>query len=214
MEIIKCNKRKGCENCDLPESELDRIAAEIKAGRLVVYPTETVYGLGANPFDENAVKRVYLAKNRPFDMPLSIAVADMDMLESVAVMDQTSRRLASRFMPGPLTLLLTKKPMVPDIVTASSDEVGIRIPDHRFALRLIAKCGPIISTSANLHSHPDPATLDKTVKDLGDAVSIYVDCGRTKLGKPSTIVEVREGKMEIIRQGAISTKQVEAALDG
>jgi len=213
MEIVKC-KSKGCKECDIHEDDLERIATEIKTGKLVVYPTETLYGLGANAMDEAAVKRVYMAKKRPFDMPLSIAVSDIQMLESVAVLDPVSKKLAQKFMPGPITLLLTKKPVVPEIVTAASDEVGIRMPDHAFALRLIHRAGPITSTSANLHSRPDPVSIKNTVKDLGDAVSVYVDCGKTKLGVHSTIVAVHEGEIEIIRQGVISVKEIEAALHG
>ena len=212
MEIIKC-KVKGKE-CDLSEMEMERIASELKAGKLIVYPTETLYGLGANALDETAVKRVYMVKKRPFDMPLSIAVSDMQMLESVAILDPTSRRLAESFMPGPITLILTKKPTVPDILTAAGDEIGIRMPDHPFALDLIRRFGPITSTSANLHARPDPTTIRSSLADLGDSVSIYVDCGKTKESHRSTIVAAHDGQMEIIRQGVIPVKQIEAALHG
>ncbi|HTY46260.1 MAG TPA: L-threonylcarbamoyladenylate synthase [Methanomassiliicoccales archaeon] len=212
MEVLKC-KGKGTK-ADLTDNDIMRVKDVLKAGHLVVYPTETLYGLGANALDENAVKRVYMAKNRPFDMPLSVAVSDMQMLEHVAIMDQTSRKLAEKFMPGPITLILTKKPLVPDIVTSASDEVGIRMPDNALALRLIKAFGPITSTSANLHSRPDPVTVNSAMKDLKDAVSLYIDCGKTKLGVHSTIVAVHEGDTEIIRHGAISDKQIEAALNG
>ncbi|MCX6652063.1 MAG: L-threonylcarbamoyladenylate synthase [Methanomassiliicoccales archaeon] len=213
MEILKCAKKVG-KGFELSEAEANKVKGELQAGHLVVYPTETLYGLGANPLDETAVKRVYMAKRRPFDMPLSIAVSDMEMLERIAIMDSTSRKLAERFMPGPITLILIKKPIIPDIVTSASDEVGIRMPDQPLALRIIKAFGPITSTSANLHSKPDPVTIKNTVRDLGDAVSIYLDCGKTKLGVHSTIVTVRDGEMEIIRHGAISDKRIEAALDG
>jgi len=110
--------------------------------------------------------------------------------------------------------LLEKKALVPDIVTAASNEVGIRIPDHPFALRLIEEFGPIVSTSANLHSHPNPYDVQLAVKDLGESVSIYVDCGPTKYGKPSTIVQLMEGEVEVIRPGAIPINEVEAVLHG
>ena len=213
MEILKC-KSKGNKQCEISDEDLERVVAQLRAGRLVVYPTETLYGLGANPFDENAVKRAYMAKKRPFDMPLSIAVSGMEMLESVAVLDPTSRKLAQKFMPGPITLLLTKKPVVPDIVTSASDEVGIRMPDHPLALRMIERFGPITSTSANIHSRPDPKTISGAVKELGEAVSVYIDCGRTTLGQHSTIVQVHDSQMEVIRHGVITEKQIEAALHG
>lgn len=213
MEIIKC-KGKSCKECELSERDVETAVGELRKGHLVVYPTETLYGLGANALDESAVKRVFIAKNRPFDMPISIAVSDMQMLESVAVMDSMSRKLAQKFMPGPITLVLKKKPKVPDLVTAATDEVGIRMPDHPLALRIIKRFGPITSTSANLHSRPDPVDIKYTVKEMGDSVSVYLDCGSTKLGQHSTIVAIHDGQMEIIRKGVISVKEIEAALHG
>jgi len=213
MEIIKC-KGKSCKECDLSETDVETVVGELRKGHLVVYPTETLYGLGANALDEAAVKRVFIAKNRPFDMPISIAVSDMQMMENVAVLDPISRKLAQKFMPGPITLVLKKKPRVPDLVTAATDEVGIRMPDHPLALKVIRRFGPITSTSANLHARPDPVDIKVTVKEMGDSVSVYLDCGSTKLGKHSTIVAVHDNDMEIIRKGVISVKEIEAALHG
>jgi|MudIll2142460700_1097286.scaffolds.fasta_scaffold220623_2 L-threonylcarbamoyladenylate synthase len=213
MEIIKC-KGKSCKDCDLSEQEVDTVVGALRKGNLVVYPTETLYGLGANALDEGAVKRVFIAKSRPFDMPISIAVSDMQMIETVAVLDATSRKLVQNFMPGPITLVLKKKPKVPDLVTAATDEVGIRMPDHPLALKIIHKFGPITSTSANLHSHPDPVNLKNTVKEMGESVSVYLDCGSTKLGRHSTIIAVHDGEIEVVRQGVIPIKEIEAALHG
>jgi len=123
-------------------------------------------------------------------------------------------KLAQKFMPGPITLVLKKKPKVPDLVTAATDEVGVRMPDHPLALKIIQKFGPITSTSANLHSHPDPVNIKNTIKEMGDTVSVYLDCGSTKLGKHSTIIAVHDGEMEVIRQGVIPIKEIEAALHG
>jgi L-threonylcarbamoyladenylate synthase len=213
MRIIKC-KTKGANDCALPAIEVESIVSELKAGKLIVYPTETLYGLGVNAFDESAVKHVFVIKKRPFDMPLSVAVSDIEMIESVAVLDRTSRRLIQNLMPGPITLIITKKPNVPDIVTSGSDEVGIRMPDHPLVSRIIKRAGPITSTSANLHSKPDPTTVGSMVKEFGDAVSTYIDCGKTKLGKHSTIVAVHDGEIEIIRSGVITKDEIEAALNG
>ncbi len=213
MVTIKC-KGKSCKECDLSDQDLETVVGELRKGHLVVYPTETLYGLGANALSETAVKRVFIAKNRPFDMPISIAVSDLQMLENVAVLDQVSRKLAQRFMPGPITLVLKKKPKVPDLVTAATDEVGIRMPDHPLALKVIRKFGPITSTSANLHSHPDPINIKSTVKEMKDSVSVYLDCGSTKLGSHSTIVAVHDEEIEIVRQGVISVKEIEAVLHG
>ena len=213
MRVLKCAS-KGKVDCCLPDIDVESIVTELKAGKLIVYPTETLYGLGANAFDESAVKHVFVIKKRPFDMPLSVAVSSIEMLESVAVLDKTSRKLAQKLMPGPITLIITKKPNVPDIVTSGSDEIGIRMPDHPLALQIIKRAGPITSTSANLHSKPDPTTVGSMVKEFGDSINTYIDCGKTKLGKPSTIVAVHDGEIEIIRSGVVTKKEIEAALNG
>lgn len=208
----KC-ERLECVTKDLPENKLEEVIEALKAGELVVYPTETVYGLGANALDEAAVKRVYMVKKRPFDMPLSVAVRDLAMLEEIAILDDRERRLVKRFMPGPLTLLVTKRPIIPDILTSASVEVGVRIPDHPFALRLIERFGPLTSTSANLHSRPNPVNATEVMQELGDSIRFYLDCGVPKLGKPSTIVQVNDGGIEVIRRGPVSIEEIEATLN-
>ena len=211
MKIIKCDYSNGFgAQC---EEAVKAAAEDIAAGKLIVYPTETVYGIGADIYNETAVKNLYLTKKRPFDMPLSVAVSDIAMLEKVAVLNENAQKLVKAFMPGPLTIIVQKQPSVPDIVTSSSQKVGIRIPDNRFALELIKRTGPIITTSANLHSHPDAISVDAAVEDFGDAVDTYIDSGACNLGKPSTIVWLMDDQVEIIRQGAISEKQIMEVLE-
>jgi len=207
--IIKCRNGRG-----IPEKDLDRAADDIMKGELVVYPTETVYGIGANVFDEAAVKKIFIAKNRPFDMPLSVAVSDKRMAEDIAFVDERADKLFDAFLPGPLTIIIKKRPNVPDIVTSMSEKVGIRIPDHPVPVDLIKRTGvPIITTSANIHSHPDAVRVEEAEKDLGTHVKTYIDCGPCTLGKPSTIVWLMGKKMEIVRQGAITKKQIEDVLN-
>jgi L-threonylcarbamoyladenylate synthase len=213
MEIIKCKDAK-CADCSVPKHDLEKVLTTLRFGRLAVYPTETLYGLGADPFDETAVKRVFIAKRRPFDMPLSIAVHNISMAEQIAELDENAYRLAKAFLPGPLTLLLKKRPVLPDIITASLPEVGIRVPDHPFALRMLEEFGPIISTSANVHSHPNPTNVETAIADLGGSVATYVDCGPCKIGKPSTIVQIMDGTVEVIRYGAIPKEKIENVLVG
>ena len=212
MKLIKCVDKKWCKKCELKEKEMDEIIAVLKGGELVVFPTDTLYGVGADPFNENSVKKVYIAKNRPFDMPLSIAVSNEKMMESVAVLNDNARRIIRKFFPGPLTIMLTKKPSLPDILTSGSNQVGIRIPDHPFAIRLIDRFGPITATSANLHSHPDPIDANMAQKDLKGHVAVCVDCGKTKYASPSTIVDISEGTVDVIRKGVISPEQIADAL--
>jgi L-threonylcarbamoyladenylate synthase len=213
MKVIKCQDRKSsCKRCDLSEKDFDEIISALKSGELVVFPTDTLYGLGADPFNENSIKKVYMAKNRPFDMPLSIAVSNEKMMESVAVLNDNARKLIRNFLPGPLTIMLTKKPSLPDMLTSGSNQIGIRIPDHPFALRLIDKFGPITATSANLHSRPDPIDSSIPIKDLKNTAMVCIDCGKTKHSSPSTIVDVSDGAVDIIRKGVISQEEIENAL--
>jgi len=213
MKVMKCPDRKSaCKTCDLPENDRDEIIAALKAGELVIYPTDTLYGVGADPFNEGSVKKVFVAKGRPFDMPLSIAVSSEKMMESVAVLNDKARTGIRKFLPGPLTVMLTKKPSIPDILTSGSNQIGIRIPDHPLALRIIDKFGPVTSTSANLHSHPDPVEAAAAAKELKEHARICVDCGKTKYSGPSTIVDISEGEVEVIRKGVVSQEEIENAL--
>ncbi|MGE0015708.1 MAG: L-threonylcarbamoyladenylate synthase [Candidatus Methanomethylophilaceae archaeon] len=210
MKILRCNS--GNELDENTMSAIAHAAEDIAAGNLVVYPTETVYGIGADVFNQKAVKKVFMAKNRPFDMPLSVAVTDKKMIEQVAVINENAERLIEAFLPGPLTIIIKKNAQISDMVTSGSEKVGVRIPDNPVALELIRRCGPIIATSANTHSHPDSVVVDSAVKDLGDKISTYLDSGECTLGKPSTIVWLYKGEVEVVRQGAISREQIEEAL--
>lgn len=215
MKTFSCPKKgKECKECTLDNADIENLVKVIKSGGLAVYPTDTLYGLGADPFNDSAVKKVFLSKNRPFDMPLSIAVSDMRMIESVAVLNDAARKLISKFLPGPLTILLTKKPSISDLLTSGDNQIGIRIPDHPFVLKFIRRAGPITSTSANLHSRPDPTSIEMAKKDLGSTVDVYIDCGRTRFSSPSTIVDVSEGEVEIVRAGVISKEEIANALSG
>ena len=209
MKKIKCTNSKE----SITDDELENIAEAVENGELIVYPTETVYGIGADIFNESAIKKLFVAKNRPFDMPLSVAVSSKEMMATIAVMDERAEKLVDAFLPGPLTIIIKKKPIVPDIVTSMSEKVGIRIPDHEIALKIIDRVGPIVATSANLHSHPDAVKSKEAENDLGDSVNTYIDSGPCSLGKPSTIVWLMGDKMEIVRQGAITKKQIEDVLN-
>ncbi len=210
MRVYKCDNSLNKETLDY----ISQAADDISKGKLVVYPTETVYGIAADVFNTVAIKKLYLAKKRPFDMPLSVAVANKDMVENIAVMTHNVEKLIDAFLPGPLTIITKKSSSVPDIVTSMSQKVGIRIPDNKVALKLIEEADmPIIATSANLHSHKDAVTADEAIKDFGDKVTTYLDAGACSLGKPSTIVWIMGDEIEIMRQGAITKKQIEDVLN-
>jgi len=206
-----------CNGIDVSDERFENVvrgaAEEIAAGNLIVYPTETVYGIGADIFNEVAVKNVFIAKKRPFDMALSVAVSDKKMMETIAVLDENADKLIKAFLPGPLTIIMEKKKDVPDMVTAMSKKVGVRMPDHPAAMGIVKRTGPIVATSANFHSHPDATEIDSAVNDLGTNISMYIDAGPSKLKKPSTIVWLMNGEVEIIRQGAITIKNIEEVLN-
>jgi L-threonylcarbamoyladenylate synthase len=164
-------------------------------GGVIAYPTETVYGIGALARDEAAVREVFRIKKRPESQPLSIAVSNREMLQDVAFLEHED--FIRRFLPGPVTVILKKKPVLPDALTAGSESVGIRYPDHPVALDLISRTGPIVSTSANLHGQPDPVTADEVTVD----VKYVLDDGRCRYAGPSTIVDLQAYK--IVRKGAM-----------
>ncbi len=170
-------------------------AKVVLSGGVIAYPTETVYGIGALACDTNALREVFRVKKRPESQPLSVAVSGMEMLREVAFVEHED--FIRRFLPGPVTVILKKKATLPDLLTAGSDYVGIRYPDHPVALGLIDRTGPIVSTSANLHGEPDPVTAEEVTVD----VAYVLDGGRCRYAGPSTIVDLRT--YEIVRKGVM-----------
>ncbi|MCD6202762.1 MAG: threonylcarbamoyl-AMP synthase [Methanophagales archaeon] len=186
----------------------------IKSGGTVIYPTETVYGLGAAALSDEAVKKVYELKRRSLSMPISLAVSSFEMLHEVAYVEQSYMGIITRLLPGPVTILLRKKPVVPDVLTAHSEVVGIRFPENPIATRIISETGPITATSANLTGEKPPVCAEE-VKIKAD---IIINGGKCKYGIPSTVVDMTRG-MKILREGAnydriLHILQSEAAGEG
>jgi L-threonylcarbamoyladenylate synthase len=189
-------------------------AAEIiRRGGLVAFPTETVYGLGANALDCDAVARIYAVKCRPLASPLIVHVADEAMARTlVADWPERAHELALRFWPGPLTLVLKKACIVPDVVTAGLDSVGVRVPAHPIALELIRQAGvPIAAPSANRFTEISPTTAAHVRESLGDAVDMILDGGPTQVGIESTVASLRRDPPVVLRPGMISQQQLEEA---
>lgn len=182
-------------------------------GELIVYPTETLYALGVNPFDEKAILRLYEVKRRPRNLPISIAVSDLEMMKKVAKINPLAEEIYEQFLPGPVTLLLEKRNDLPDILTSGTDKIGIRVPKHPAALRIIDMVGPITATSANLHHHPEPKNLDIALEQLGENVMLYLDCGECEYQAPSTTVDISDSSAKIIRKGVISNEELFALVD-
>jgi L-threonylcarbamoyladenylate synthase len=193
-----------------PES-LKEAGKLLKAGQLVVFPTETVYGLGANALDPAAVQRIFDAKGRPADNPLIVHVASVEAAKKlVSSWPPLADRFARAFWPGPLTLVLPRAPNVPDIVTAGLDSVAIRVPAHPVAQAVLRAAGvPIAAPSANTSGRPSPTTAQHAESDFGDKVQLYLDGGPATVGVESTVVSVLGPEPILLRLGAIPREALE-----
>ncbi len=190
--------------------ELNEAAKVLLSGGLVIFPTETVYGIGANALDSNAVNKIFVAKGRASDNPLIVHIANFDMINDLVypptLMEQA---LMDAFMPGPFTLVLKKKDIVPMIVTANLNTVGIRMPDNKIAHDLIELAGvPIAAPSANISSKPSGTKIDDIKDEFMDKVDIIIDGGETKIGIESTVCKVIDGIPTILRPGKITPDDI------
>lgn len=190
------------------------LARQLQRGELVAVPTETVYGLAANALDASACRKIFAVKGRPTTDPLIVHLHTIAQWESVCVPNDAARRLASRFWPGPLTLVLPKAAAVPLIVTARRDTVAVRVPAHPLFRRLLKLTGvPVAAPSANPFGYVSPTTAQHVIDGLGHRIRFILDGGATAIGLESTIVDVRDEKRpRLLRPGAITRKQLEQAL--
>ncbi len=187
-------------------------AAVLRRGGVVAYPTETFYGLGALARDAGAVARLVRAKGRQDGKPLPLVAADLSAAREVAVLGDRAARLAARFWPGPLTLVVTAQPGLPEAITAGTGTVGVRVPGSDVARALaLAAGGAIVSTSANPSGAPPPACADEIAPDLRDRIDLVLDAGPAPGGLPSTIVAVDEGDLRLLRAGALPFEDVVSA---
>lgn len=193
---------------------LENAAALILAGGIVAVPTDTLYGLAADPFSAEAVERVFAAKGRTADRALPLIAADIDQIEDqLGLLPPDGRRLAAAYWPGPLTLLMPRPATMPENVTGGLAHVGVRVPAHAVARGLCRACGrPLTATSANRSGAPASADPDDVVRALGEGVELLLDAGPTPGGMPSTIVNVSGPQVRLVRAGAISWKEVQACL--
>lgn len=183
-------------------NDIETASSIIRSGGVVLYPTETVYGLGADAGNIDAVMRISSLKKRDPKQPISIAVSSIRMLNSVAYLDNASKHFINRFLPGPITVIVPKKPHIPDILTGGTDLIGIRWPDQTHTIQLIESVGrPITSTSANTSGNTAPTKLEEVEKDILLKVDYILDGGDCGYGEPSTIVDLVNRK--ILRKGAL-----------
>jgi L-threonylcarbamoyladenylate synthase len=208
MPTVRVNPRS-------PEPAVIRRAAELlRAGELVAFPTETVYGLGANALDEQAVRKIFDAKGRPSYNPLIVHVSDADEASRVAATwPASARRLAERFWPGPLTVVLPKRREIPDAVTAGLGSVAVRVPAHPVALALLrATALPVAAPSANRSTEVSPTAARHVEKSLGERVALIVDGGPAVVGIESTVVDLSGEKPVLLRPGGVSVAELEGLI--
>ena len=190
---------------------LEKAAELIKQGKIVIFPTETVYGIGANGLDAQAVKKLYNVKQRPLNKPITLLVSNMEMVDLLAKdITEIEYKIMEKFFPGPLTIILKKKDVVPDIVTSGQDTVGVRMPGGEVARKLVELAGaPIAAPSANITGEPSGTNLQEIKKYFDGKADYFIDGGESELGVSSTIVQVIDGQIQILRQGSITLEEIE-----
>lgn len=195
----------------MDKSDISKAISALKNGQVIVYPTDTLYGLGADIYNDIAVRKVFEIKKRPFNDPLSIAVSNFIELEKIAFINDKTKILINKFLPGKLTLILKKKDVVSDLITAGLDKVAVRIPDNKIALELLSEFGPLTATSANVHGLKTPGIINDISMQFKDNIAVYLDNGKVE-DQASTIVDITGEKVRIVRQGAIPEKEILGAI--
>jgi len=204
MKVIRVNPER-------PEKDRIEEAAEIiRKGGLVAFPTETVYGLGADALNEKAVMRIFEVKSRPAKNPLIVHVSSKRQVYEIAHVNNVAEKLMQVFFPGPLTIVMKKK-KVPEIVTAGMDKVAVRMPNHPVALMLIELANsPLVAPSANISGKLSPTKAEHVIEDLGDRIDAVIDGGEVKIGIESTVLDVTVKPARILRMGAITQEMIES----
>jgi len=207
-KIIKINPNK------INFEKINKAAEEIRKGNLVAFPTETVYGLGADVFNEKAISKIFIAKKRPFNDPLIVHIADIKELELLSnKVTQVALKLAEAFWPGPLTLVMKKSPSVSNLVTSGLDTVAVRMPNNKIALNLIRRSNtPIAAPSANLFGRTSPTDAWHVADDLEGNIEMIIDGGRTRVGVESTVVDTTTAPVQLLRAGGITVEQLRTVI--
>ena len=200
---------------ELTTENLHLVAESLRRGEVVAIPTETVYGLGANGLDEASMDKIYAAKGRPSDNPLILHVPNADSIKPlVKEIPDTAYKLIDAFWPGPLTITLPKSDLVPDRATGCLDRVALRCPDHDICREILSLAGvPIAAPSANISGRPSPTTAQAVYDDMNGRIPYIVDAGICTIGVESTVVEVREDGVTILRPGGITKEMLETVVE-
>ncbi len=196
----------------IDETKINEISNAIKEGKIIIFPTDTVYGIGTNAYDENACKKIYEIKRRPSYKPLIVLISDISMIENlVESISPMERKLIEKFWPGSLTIKFKKrKNALPDIIAEGNEYLGIRLIKNGLIYNIIEKAGvPIVAPSANLSGHPTGIKIENIIEELGGKVDYILDCGDYKSDETSTIVQVVDEKVVVIREGKIKKEELE-----
>lgn len=193
------------------ENQMNEICDVIQKGGIVAFPTETVYGVGIHFNDEEALERLMEAKNRDYSKAITLMVADKKDISQYAYISPQAQKMIDQFMPGMITLIFKKKESVRDIMTNGKLTIGIRIPDSEFVLSLLKKVGPMLVTSANLSQHSNTTSTQEVLNQLDGRIDLVVD-GKTSDNIASTVVDVSQDEIKILRAGKITKEQIEEAI--
>ena len=195
----------------MKRNDLSDALKALKNGGVVVYPTDTLYALGADIYNDWAVKKIFEIKRRPYSCPCPVAIANFDEIEKISYTNDLVKKVAKRFLPGPLTLILNKKDSVSSIVTGGLDKIAVRIPKNDVALNLLSRFGPLTATSANIHGKKTSYVIKDLKMQFSSEISVYLDDGRLD-AKPSTIVDLTSKKPIIIRKGPVKKEEIMEAI--
>ena len=193
------------------ENQMNEICDVIQKGGIVAFPTETVYGVGIHFDDEQALERLMEAKNRDYSKAITLMVADKKDISQYAYISPQAQKMIDQFMPGMITLIFKKKESVRDSMTNGKTTIGIRIPDSEFVLSLLKKVGPMLVTSANLSQHSNTTSTQEVLNQLDGRIDLVVD-GKTSDNIASTVVDVSQDEIKILRAGKITKEQIEEAI--
>lgn len=190
------------------------LSQRIKSGELIIYPTDTVYGLGAIISNEESINNIYFAKSRSFNSPLIALLSSVDKVDEVAEVSVEDRellnKLAKAFWPGALTVILRKKDYIPEIMVSGGNTIGVRIPNLDLAIKIIDLAGGVLATtSANISGKPSPKSYEELSEAIKSKVNLLIDGGKCKLGEVSTIIDLTKKVPKILRKGAITTEEIE-----
>ena len=199
---------------NINENELDNCIEVLRNGGIVIFPTETVYGIGTNAYCEKSVEKIYEIKERPEEKPLSILVSNVNEISKYAIINNSmEEQIIKNFMPGPITIILEKRPEVFNYITSGKNTIGIRIPDNKIVLKILEALKlPIVAPSANISGHPSGIELNEILPDFENKVDICIDGGKSELSESSTIVQVVDNEIKVLRQGKILKQDIENIL--